>query len=521
MDVRVQKNEFARLALPDDLGLERLQKEWSLDIQPQESKTLIFWDSFEWGVWFGGYALYSCGERYHLSVRQAGWSEPALCEEQTKGRPRFWQDFETGPLRTALQELLGLRGLTPVAEGIFRQRRCDLRNDLEKVVCRLVLTSVSSAGKRGEKELLQSCQVLSLRGYESEAARVVECLTECGARGCEDAPLDVLLRYTHTLPQKYTLRPAFGLDMTTPARKATGRIVRTMLELAVSNLPGILNDLDTEFLHDYRICLRKMRSVLSLVKGVYPAEETQRMRQLLGDLARQTNRLRDLDVYLLAREEYLGLLPQELRPALNGMFTDFTAERGKEVRRTTSKIRSPSIRCLLKEIEHCFCENTLHRASPAAELPVGPLVFSGIYKRYRKICKIAAQIDTETPDEGVHQLRIECKKLRYLMEFFGEMIPHEDGAALQKVLRRLQGRLGEFNDASVQQKSLLDYWKEKKPGSAVSLGLGGLISVLYQRQQQTRALIQQSLEEFCNGSTAAIFKRTFKLPASAPATDAP
>ncbi|MBV5350427.1 CHAD domain-containing protein, partial [bacterium] len=72
--------------------------------------------------------------------------------------------------------------------------------------------------------------------------------------------------------------PDFGLEMTTPAREATGRIVRAMLELIAANFAGIVNDLDTEFLHDYRICLRKIRSLLSLVKGVYPAVDSQQIR---------------------------------------------------------------------------------------------------------------------------------------------------------------------------------------------------------------------------------------------------
>jgi CHAD domain-containing protein len=334
-----------------------------------------------------------------------------------------------------------------------------------------------------------------------------------------DGPLEILLRHAHCEPRKYTLRPVFGLERETPAREAVGRIVRTILEIAIRNVPGILNDLDTEFLHDYRICLRKMRSVLSLVKDVYPAEETGRMRKILGDLARQTNRLRDLDVYLLARDEYLGLLPPGLRPALEGMFEDFAAEREKEARRTVSKMRAPSSRRLLREIEEFFFEETRHRPAPAAGLPVGPLVFRCIYKRYRKIRKIATGIGAETPDEVVHQIRIECKKLRYLLEFFTELIPKDEGAAMQRLLRRLQGRLGEFNDASVQQKSLLNYWERKKSGNAVALGLGGLVSVLYHRQQQTRGLIEQALEGFCGGSTATAFKRTFKPPASVSVND--
>jgi CHAD domain-containing protein len=422
-------------------------------------------------------------------------------------------------MRASLEGMLGLRGLTALTDGSFDVRICELRNKVGKIVCRLEWSSVSS-GKHGENELLRYCQVMPLLGYEAESARVVKHLTSRGATTSGKGPLEALLRHAKLEPEKYTLKPLFGLTAETPAREAVGQIVRTIMEIAYRNIPGILKDHDTEYLHDYRICLRKIRSVLSLVKDVYPAEETLRMRKLLGDLARQTNRLRDLDVYLLARDEYYGLLHPELRPALNVMFDDYSAEREVEVRHTVAKLSAHTTRQKLRKIQAYFSEETLHKPSNAAELPVGPLVFRCIYKRYRKIRRIAAGIGVETPDETVHEVRIECKKLRYLLEFFSELVANDDGAAMQKVLRRLQGRLGDFNDASVQQKSLLTYWEQKKNGCDVALGVGGLVSVLYHRQQQTRTLIEQSLEEFCGGSTAAIFKRNFKLPVAASVTDA-
>jgi CHAD domain-containing protein len=509
----LKKNEGVRLVLPCDLKVESLQEEWSVELHKQESRILAFWDTFEWGLWFGGYILYRYGDIYHLCSREEGWLTAAVCEEESGGRRRFWGDFETLAMRTTLEKMLGLRSLAKIIEGTFRERQGELRNDVGKIVCRLVLSSVS-VGEQGDEELLSTCQVLPLRGYEAEAARVVEFLTLRGAKTFGDGPVDVLLRHANCEPQQYTLKPSFGLVKETPAREAVGRVVRTMLEIAVRNVPGILSDLDTEFLHDYRICLRKIRSVLSLVKDVYPSEGTRHMRKILGDLARQTNRLRDLDVYLLAQDEYIGLLPPELRPALEGMFEDFSSERDSEVQNTALKIRAHASRKLLRKIEEYFSEETSHKPSLSADIPVEPLVFRCIYKRYRKIRVIAAGIGTETPDDVVHQLRIECKKLRYLMEFFSELIPSEEGALMQKMLKRLQGRLGDFNDASVQQKSLLNYWEHKKSGPDTAMAVGGLVSILYHRQQQTRDLIKQSLGEFCSGSTTAAFKSTFKLPAS-------
>lgn len=516
MNEKEQKSQFA-LLLPVEPGLECLRSRWILESRPQEVRNLVFWDTFEWGVWFGGYLLSSCNNLLQLTDR-ARWPGSVLCQEAVPEEvPRFWQEFASGPMRTALRGLLGLRALAPVAEGIFRHQQYDLRNEDGKVVCRLKLRSVTAL--EPEKLLLQDCQLLPLLGYEAEAADVTACLTEAGAHVHTYHPVELLLQSSGNPPRRYTLRPDFGLKAATPAREAISTIVRSMLDLVHANLPGILQDRDTEFLHDYRICLRKIRSLLSLVKGVYPVTDIQQIRATLGDLARQTNRLRDLDVYLLAREEYLDLLPSPFRPALNSMFDDFALEREAEIRTVTARLASPAFQQLLHDVSVYFAEETQHPPSAAAALPVEPLVFARIYRRYRTIRKIAAGIDASTPDEGIHQLRIECKKLRYLMEFFNELIPGDRSATLQKQLRRLQGRLGEFNDASVQQASLLAYREQRQPGAEISLGLGGLVSVLYQQQQQSRIFIKQSLDEFCSGPTAAIFKRTFKLSASHITTD--
>ena len=506
--VQMYGRQSIRLVLPDGVGSEPLQELLKGETRQQETRLLTFWDTFEWGLWFGGHLLVSCGHTWSLSTREEGWPGTELCREEGGGRRRFWQDFETPAMRERLEGLLGLRGLAPVAEGTFRRRLDELRNEAGKIVCRVAWESVT-AGKRGE-ELHRSCRVLPLLGFEPEAAQVVAELVGAGADREGEGPLAPLLRHAERLPRIYTLRPLFGLTGETPAREAVGRIVRAMLALAAENVPGILDDLDTEFLHDYRICLRKIRALLSLLKGVYPLEETGRIRAVLGGVARQTNRLRDLDVYLLAREEYCALLPPGIRPMLDDMFAAFSAERKDEFRRVITELRPALRQGLFRDIERYVAPETLHGPSPAAELAVGPLAFGRIGKRYRKIRGIAREIGPDTPDEAIHQLRIECKKLRYLMEFFAELIPAAEGAALVKLLKRLQGRLGDFNDASVQQKSLLAYRERKRTGSDTLLALGGLVAVLYQRQQQTRDLIHQALDEFCSEATAATFKRLFK-----------
>ena len=50
------------------------------------------------------------------------------------------------------------------------------------------------------------------------------------------------------------------------------RSTRALLDIMVANEPGMRADLDTEFLHDYRVSLRRTRSLLGQIKNVFPAD---------------------------------------------------------------------------------------------------------------------------------------------------------------------------------------------------------------------------------------------------------
>ena len=236
-----------------------------------------------------------------------------------------------------------------------------------------------------------------------------------------------------------------------------------ILKIAESNVPGILDDLDTEFLHDYRICLRKVRSVLSLVKDVYPAEGTGRMRKILGDLARQTNRLRDLDVYLLARDEYRELVPPALRPApgrdVRGFFGGAGtggAARGREAARGIQPPASPGgggvfLRRMPPMNPHRPPTSPWGRWPSAASTDVTARSAGwrpGSGRRRRRGGAPAPYRVQEAPlPHGI--LRRTYSQGR--------------GGRMLGLLRRLQNRLGEFNDALGATEILMNYWERKRP----------------------------------------------------------
>jgi CHAD domain-containing protein len=83
-------------------------------------------------------------------------------------------------------------------------------------------------------------------------------------------------------------------------------VCRRLAEIAEATLPGTLEDLDPEFLHDFRVAIRRTRSMLRELAGVLPAEVEDRARSDLRRVQAVTGPTRDLDVYLQDWDELVG-----------------------------------------------------------------------------------------------------------------------------------------------------------------------------------------------------------------------
>lgn len=474
-----------------------------------------FYDTYEWNLWFEGLVLYHHDGKTVCASLDQGWPGATIEESPAETMPaRFASNWPESPLRDLVAPLSGLRALMPVADIATSTCTMELLNSDHKVVFRFDIISLYASEKE-QPPYARFCRLRPLRGYTREAKQATQCLESLGFKPTESGPLQQALAKAGHVPAPYTLRPVFGLKADETCREAVRDIVRSMLVLARKQEDGIIQDIDTEFLHDYRICLRKIRSVISLMKGVYPEEETQRLKAEWAELGRATNRLRDLDVYLLDRENYINLLPPSLQEGLHAFFENIRKERA-EVQQSVSKHFADS--GYLKRIETLsafFTEPDRLPASEKSQEPVLTFASERIYKRYRKIQKASRALTHDTPDEAIHQIRIECKKLRYMLEFFGELFDPEGLAKLVKQLKAAQNILGRFNDYAVQQESLLQYWAEHKMTVTVdqALSIGGLIAVLNRQQVAERSRAEKALLRFSKRDVHAAFKKTFQLPA--------
>jgi CHAD domain-containing protein len=141
-------------------------------------------------------------------------------------------------------------------------------------------------------------------------------------------------------------------------------------------------------------------------------------------------------------------------------------------------------------------------------------ILSVARKRIRKKCRAVVKLGTQLlidhlDDKSLHQLRIECKKLRYLLEFFSSLFVTDDIAPLIKSLRRLQDNLGDFHDACVQQEALHAFaneWLSTTPESRRTLrAIDSLIGCLEGDKQRLSEAFPGLFSNFAASSSEAPF----------------
>lgn len=288
------------------------------------------------------------------------------------------------------------------------------------------------------------------------------------------------------------------------------RIAQFLVLSIQRNEAGIIEDTDTECLHQYRVSIRKLRSLLALIKGVYPPEDSDRLRSAFGGYAKDTNILRDLDVYLLDEAAYRAILDSYLVGGLDSFFDDLQIERHRESRRFRKLLVSKDYQARRKANQEWFFLPNLPKG-PVAEKSIYILATKQIFRRYQSICKKGKRIGTGAPDSEIHKLLIECKKLHYLLELFSTLFPQKKVRPIVRRLMGIQTKLGRFNDYCVQTQFLVNHLnKSQSLSSATAAAIGGLVTSLSQSKQNSLENIIERVSKFSDSKTRILMKSLLK-----------
>ena len=495
--------------LPSTLSLRKLRQylppesPYQVILEHGEMCDAILLDTFDNGLLQAAKLLFEVDRQLLLLDLQTG---QLLEQAAPAGRPAIG-DMAKGPVVDMLLEVSRLRALLPIVRIRLRRDEGKVLDDEGKTLVRFYHLTIG----RGRRKLVGMGCARYLRGYSEAYADLWQWLEKSGATACQDAAeiyagLGVALH-------PYSVKPAIELLPQTPVKESATTILRTFLKIGRQNEQGVIADSDTEFLHDYRVCLRKARSVLSLCTGVFDAKDSARLKAQLAQLMRTTNGLRDLDVYLLNRGEYLRLVPPSAHAGLQILFDGFAQKRKGEQKKVAGAMQGKGYLHSMENLEKLLATCDTLKSGPQATVHSLTFARRQIMKRYRKVCKTGRDLDETTPDQVIHQLRIHCKKLRYLMEFFTPLFPPAEIKKLIRSLKMLQDNLGNFNDYSVQQQFLEKTLANDIAGGAKALAvahsIGALTAMLHQLQGEERRQVVENLAAFDSLEIRDAFKELF------------
>jgi CHAD domain-containing protein len=334
-------------------------------------------------------------------------------------------------------------------------------------------------------------EVREVVGYAKPARLACEALESLGLTRCEGDAMTQWAEAAGVDLGGFRATMAIPLDPAMSAVDGFRAVLAHQARAIGANWSGTIDRSDTEFLHDLRIALRRTRTVLGEARGVLPDDVRAAARQDFAWLAGLTGPARDLDVYLLEWGQYVDPLGPEAADALGPLREVLAQQCDAAHAELEEALRSPRATELMDRWT-AWLGASLDGGVPGdrAERSLGSLVAKRIVRAQTIVIERGRLIEPATPAERVHDLRKDAKKLRYLLECFGPLLPDAPRKRFVKRLKALQDTLGEHQDAEVHV-AMLDGIAHQLDAAGAStatmIAIGRLTERLEQQRRRARA----------------------------------
>lgn len=232
---------------------------------------------------------------------------------------------------------------------------------------------------------------------------------------------------------------------------------------------------DIENVHQLRVNIRILRSLLTFVKPFQKGKQNAFMQETLKNIVRELSYLRELDVLSDACAKFSGLESADL-PANSGFLDVLRQEREAEAERVINTFFAVSSTYALHEME-----KELHQIAWREKLrskeSIPDLVrvrFADLYEDF--IRDISGLDYSDAP--ATHAIRKRAKILRYILNSMAPWMEHGYEKAGDE-LRRMQTNLGELCDAR-RNRDILQKFDQQAFAPSIHAELQALIA--YQNQ---------------------------------------
>ena len=233
-------------------------------------------DTFDWRLFRAGLTLELSAGRGAAELVLTGRDGELVAVEPVT-EPFRWpcliDGAAGGPAREQLAPVVGVRALLPVARAtsVVTQRRA--LNADEKTIAVVTIDQMTVTQPRRAATPPHGRRSARCAATRRRPASSPTCSRWRRASRRPSTPRSSR-RCRRRAAGRATTPARSDVQLTgdMPAALAVATILTRLLDTMQANVPGTIRDIDTEFLHDLRIAVRRTRSVLKMAGSVLPAQ---------------------------------------------------------------------------------------------------------------------------------------------------------------------------------------------------------------------------------------------------------
>lgn len=268
-----------------------------------------------------------------------------------------------------------------------------------------------------------------------------------------------------TLPAEVLARAAQPICAEDAIADAVRRKLAAHLEHFIAHQEATWEGTDPEAAHQMRVAIRRARSVLRGASPLFRPKLMESFDHRLRWLARRIAQVRERDLLLADFQRFNETLEEEHRPAFEQMMENIRLVRDHEHDRLQRILKGRKYHRLVKDLIQFVLAPTTEdlRTQKAPSPRIRHFAGGTLLAHYGAIQAYDGLIHEATADQ-LHELRIACKRLRYIIELFEAPlapIAHH----LTKPVKAMQRQLGLIHDLDMATECVQHLSQEPTPAS--------------------------------------------------------
>lgn len=222
------------------------------------------------------------------------------------------------------------------------------------------------------------------------------------------------------------------------------------MQMWQANLLGTLTSQDHEFVHQFRVSLRRINSLMKVFKPALPGPYQEQWTKRVKALSQITGDVRDLDVMRIGIVEPM-LQSADLQISLHAKAALAALDEAKKeaVEQLAQLQNGGPVLLFARDLQDLDTDDFPKSLPRFAEKQL-----AGLHRNAVK--RLSKTLKTPTP-ERAHRFRIALKHLRYSCEFFAPLFDNDEMLEYAKAIAGLQDAFGFINDFHVALSKMQDW----------------------------------------------------------------